>query len=146
MGIDVQLNDLFTSLYTDIRDVEEKSIIKGEFSDITYNDMHVIDAIGVGDAKASSLVAKKLHVTMGTLTKAIDGLVSKGYVKRERSESDKRKVMLSLLDKGSRAYEAHEQFHKKMVAAVLGQMDEHDASVLSKMLGGLQGYFREMAN
>ena len=36
--------------------------------------MHVIEAIGTGEAGTSSTVAKKLSVTMGTLTKAIDRL------------------------------------------------------------------------
>ena len=144
MGVDVQLNELLTSLYSDIRDIEEKALSDGEFADLTYNDMHVIEAIGDSEPKASSDVAKKLRVTMGTLTKAIDGLVSKGYVHRERSESDKRKVMLSLLDKGGAAFKHHEEFHKDMVKSVLNQMDEEDTVVLSKMLGGLKGYFEKL--
>ena len=147
MGTDLQLqlNELLTSLYSDIRDVEEKALIKDDFADITYNDMHVIEAIGTEEPKNSSFVAKKLHVTMGTLTKSIDGLVNKGYVRRERSDSDKRKVLLSLLDKGISAYNHHARFHKDMVTSVLSQLNtDEDAAVLQKMLGGLSGYFKTM--
>ena len=143
MGVDVQINELFTSLYTDIKDVEEKALLSGEFSDMTYNDFHVIDAIGPGESRASSDVSKKLNVTMGTLTKAIDGLVNKGYVSRERSETDKRKVMLSLKEKGIAAYRKHEKFHKDMVSSVLSQMSDTDAEVLARTLNRLQIYFNK---
>ena len=35
-------------------DVEEKAIITREFQDITNNDMHVIEAIGIGTPKNMS--------------------------------------------------------------------------------------------
>ena len=39
-------------------DVEEKAIITREFQDITNNDMHVIEAIGIGTPKNMSSIAK----------------------------------------------------------------------------------------
>ena len=44
-------------------DVEEKAIITQEFQDITNNDMHVIEAIGMGTPKNMSSIAKELSVT-----------------------------------------------------------------------------------
>ena len=70
--------------------IEEKAIIIDEFKDITNNDMHVIEAIGRDGSKSMSTVAKALSVTVGTLTIAINNLVKKGYVNRERSEKDRR--------------------------------------------------------
>lgn len=42
------LKDVLVNLFNEIMDIEEKAIITDEFSDITNNDMHVIQAIGVG--------------------------------------------------------------------------------------------------
>ena len=45
------LNEVLVRLFRDIMDIEEKAIITQEFKDLTNNDMHVIDAIGVGAPK-----------------------------------------------------------------------------------------------
>ena len=94
MDVKKTLNSLLVTAFQDVLDIEEKTLITGEFTDITMNDMHVIEAIGDGEPKTSSTVAKQLSVTMGTLTKAIDRLTKNNYVLRERSETDKRLVLL----------------------------------------------------
>ena len=45
------LNEVMVSLFREINEVEERSIITQEFGDITNNDMHVIDAIGIGNLR-----------------------------------------------------------------------------------------------
>ena len=104
MDVKKTLNSLLVTAFQDVLDIEEKTLITGEFTDITMNDMHVIEAIGDGEPKTSSTVAKQLSVTMGTLTKAIDRLTKNNYVLRERSETDKRLVLLSLKEKGKKAF------------------------------------------
>lgn len=141
MEIDETLNTLLVRLFRDIMNIEEKALITGEFADITINDMHVIEAIGTGGAKPSSVVAKKLSVTMGTLTKSIDRLTRNRYVLRERSEEDKRLVLLSLTEKGGRAYAHHQKFHKDMIEAAMVQFDEQEKKILLESLGGLVDYF-----
>ena len=74
------LNEVLVNLFNDIMDIEQKAIITPEFKDITNNDMHVIDAIGVGTPKNMSSIARELSVTVGTLTIAMNSLVKKGYV------------------------------------------------------------------
>lgn len=143
MELDKALNTLLVKLFKDIMHIEEEALITGEFTDITINDMHVIEAIETGEPRPSSVVAKKLSVTMGTLTKSIDRLTRNGYVLRERSEEDKRLVLLSLTEKGKRAYEHHQNFHKEMIKAALVQFDEQETKILLESLGGLADYFSE---
>lgn len=83
------LNEVLVNLFNDIMDIEQKAIITPEFKDITNNDIHVIDAIGVGTPKNMSSIARELSVTVGTLTIAMNSLVKKGYVVRERSSEDR---------------------------------------------------------
>ena len=78
------LNDVLVNLFRDIMELEEQAIITQEYQDITNNDMHVIEAIGVGEPKNMSTIAKLLSVTVGTLTIAMNSLVKKGYVKEEK--------------------------------------------------------------
>lgn len=140
------LYTLLVKLFRNIMNIEEEVLISGEFSDITINDIHVIEAIGEGEPKPSSIVAKKLSVTMGTLTKSIDRLTRNKYVLRERSEEDKRLVLLSLTEKGIRADVHHKRFHKEMVESALAQFDEQETRILLKSLSGLVDFFIEQKN
>ncbi|MGN0376086.1 MAG: MarR family winged helix-turn-helix transcriptional regulator [Suilimivivens sp.] len=143
MDLGKTLNTLFVTLFQDILNIEEKALITGEFQDITINDMHVIEAIGIGEPKTSSTVAKELSITVGTLTKAIDRLTKCDYVLRERSDKDKRLVLLSLKEKGVKAYYHHEKFHEDMIQAVISQFDREEAEFLAKSLNGLIDYLKD---
>lgn len=78
-----------------------------------------------------STVARAVSVTVGTLTIAINHLVKKGYVERSRSEEDRRVVLVSLSEKGEKAYFHHRMFHEKMVMEILDGMDEKETEVLT---------------
>ena len=41
------INDILVNLFNEIWKLEEEAIITEEFSDITNNDMHIIEAIGL---------------------------------------------------------------------------------------------------
>ena len=60
------LNNVLVRLFHDIMTLEEKAIRTGEFSEISNNDMHIIEAIGIDEPRNMSFVAKKLSVTVGT--------------------------------------------------------------------------------
>lgn len=136
------LNDVLVNLFRDIMELEEQAIITQEYQDITNNDMHVIEAIGVGEPKNMSTIAKLLSVTVGTLTIAMNSLVKKGYVIRERGKEDRREVYISLSEKGLRAYRHHEEFHRQMIEAVLENLTEDETESLVKALAKLERWFR----
>lgn len=142
MNTDETLNEILVHLFQDLMDIEGKCLITEEFSDMTNNDMHIVEAIGLGEAKRSSEVAKLMSVTTGTLTRAVDGLVEHGYVVRTRSEKDKRVVYLTLTEHGKAAYEHHKRFHENMVANVKANLSEEELAILVRVLNQLNEYFR----
>ncbi len=143
MDINNTLNEVLVKLFRDINTIEERAIRTGEYRDVTTNDMHVIEAIGMEDAKNMTSVARELEVTTGTLTISINGLVKKGYVNRTRSEEDRRVVLISLSDKGIRAYLHHQNFHEQMIDAVIAGLSEEEQRVLEQALLKLNRFFRE---
>lgn len=142
MTTDETLNELLVRLFKDIMEIEGRCLITDEFKDISYNDFHIIEAIGIQEPKSMSATAKLMHVTTGTLTKAMDALTDKGYVVRERSRQDKRVVWVSLTEKGKLAYAHHEDFHRKMIANTKGQLTEQETPILIYALAKLADYFR----
>lgn len=137
------INTVLVNLFREIQDIEERALITSEYKDISGNDMHILEAIGIGQPKNMSSVAKILSVTVGTLTIAINNLVKKGYVNRSRSEEDRRVVLISLSEKGTAAFYHHEKFHKEMVEAVLKGLEKEEAEVLTRALGKLETFFHD---
>lgn len=136
------INDILVNLFNEIWKLEEDAIITEEFKDITNNDMHIIEAIGLSGQNTMSVVAKKMGITPGSLTTAVNGLVNKKYVTRHRSDQDRRVVFLRLTEKGRCAYEHHGEYHRQMTEAVIKKLDEKEISVLIKTLNGLSDFFR----
>ncbi|MDE6956620.1 MAG: winged helix DNA-binding protein [Lachnospiraceae bacterium] len=136
------INDILVNLFNEILKREEEAIITEEFKDISNNDMHVIEAVGIGEGDNMSSVAKKLDITVGSLTTAMNSLVNKKYVIRERSEQDRRVVNVRLTEKGKRAFFHHQEYHHKMTEAVIQSLKEEEIPVLVKTLKGLSEFFR----
>lgn len=142
MDVYATINDILVHLFNEIWELEKEAIITEEFKDITNNDMHIIEAIGLSGENTMSVVAKKLGITAGSLTTAINSLVNKKYVSRQRSEEDRRVVYIRLTEKGEKAYRHHEEFHRQMTNAVVEKLDEDEIPVLLKTLNGLSEFFR----
>ncbi len=144
MTLEETLNELLVRLFKDLMEIESKCLITEEFQDISNNDMHIIEAIGVDEPKMMSEVAKLMSVTTGTLTKAIDALNEKGYVERKRNSKDRRVVWLTLTDKGRRAFYHHEQFHRQMIEHIKSGLSDQETTVLIYALAKLADYFKKI--
>ena len=137
MGNYETLNELLVTLFRDVMDIEQKVIITPEF-----NDMHVIEAIGIGEPKNMSSIARELSVTVGTLTIAMNSLVKKGYVERSRGLEDRRVVYISLSERGRKAYGHHARFHREMIESLTSDLSEDEMQTLVKALMKLNQWFR----
>lgn len=138
-----QFNAVLVRLFNDILDYEIKALVNSEFFDITNNDIHVIEAIGMDDAMNMSKIAKKLSVTMGSLTIAINSLLRKGYVLRQRSKLDKRVIFIELSEKGKRAYLHHQSFHKQMIEEMTKGLEKDEIVALSKALSKIDEWMQQ---
>ena len=136
------LNEVLVNLFRDVMDIEQKAIITEEFQDITNNDMHIIEGIGMNEPKNMSTIAREISVTVGTLTIAMNSLVKKGYVLRERGKEDRRVVYISLTERGRAAYVHHARFHKAMIDSISDEMTSEEMELLIKTLTKLDKWFR----
>ena len=140
------LNELLVNLFNRVMDAESKAVITDDFHDISNNDMHILEAIGVGDPQNVSSIAAKLFVTVGTLTVNMNSLEKKGYIERKRSTEDKRVVLVTLTEKGRKAFFHHRDFHKAMIRAAVRNLDEEEMKALMNCLTKLNTFFEDMQN
>lgn len=138
------LNEMLVNLFNHVMDVESSAVITEEFKDITNNDMHIIEAVGVEAPRNMSDIAKRLKVTVGTLTTNMNGLEKKGYIIRERSTQDKRVVLVTLTERGRKAFFHHRDFHKNMIKSVVVGLDDNEKRLLYRCLVKLDNYFEPM--
>ncbi len=139
-GTKRSINELLVNLFNHVMDMEAKAVITEEYSDITNNDMHIIEAIGVRDPLNMSMIAHKLSVTVSTLTTNMNGLERKGYIRRERGQEDKRVVRVLLTEKGKKAFYHHRDFHKKMIKAIVKDLGEEEMEILYRCLLNLDRF------
>jgi transcriptional regulator, MarR family len=135
------MNHLLVTLFNQILNIEEKALKKGPYNNLTINELHVIDAIGIDHVHPMSIIASKLDVTVGTLTIAMNNLVKKGYATRVRSEEDRRVVLVGLTTIGVEAYEHHREFHEDMITYTVSAMNDKESDVLIEALTKITEYF-----
>lgn len=135
------VNEILVNLFNEIMDLEQNALVTDEFKNISNNDMHIIEAIGDKEPQKMTHIAKRMKVTVGTLTTAMNSLVRKGYVIREKSVEDRRVVLISLSETGMQAYQKHAKFHEDMVKAIMKELDEKEISILVKALKHLSDFF-----
>lgn len=137
------LNELLVNLFNNVLDTEAEAVITEEFKDITNNDMHIMEAVGIEEPRSMSMIAKRLKVTVGTLTTNMNSLEDKGYVLRQRSTQDKRVVLVLLTEKGRRAFFHHRDFHRHMIKAIIKDLDEEEMKILIRCLQALEDFFEK---
>lgn len=135
-----EINGYLVSIFNDVLMIEERTLKLSQFKDVSIKEMHTIDAIGMYQEHTTSEVAKKLGITVGTLTVSVNNLVRKGYVNRLRSEIDRRVITLALTKQGRLLYRLHDKFHRDMVRETIQEMSEEEAEVLMKGLVNLHSF------
>ena len=135
-----KINKSIIRIYNGILWIEEKKLRESTFSDLTIKEMHAIDAISMYDHQTASQVAKKLHLSPGTMTATANRLIAKGYAERFHDQEDRRVIRLGLTHKGRVLCRAHRAFHNMMVKSFLKNMDENEQKVIHKALRNLEDF------
>ena len=135
------INELLVEVFNHILSIEG-SKLKERGVTISMNEMHVLEAVQKTEDPAMPNIAKRLRVTVGTLTTSVNRLVEKGYATRKREEEDKRKVIISLTDKALAALKIHDDFHEEMLDALFEDMNLEEDEVLLQSLENLSEYFK----
>lgn len=136
------LNELLVELFNDILVIEQKSLKEGRFSDLSITEVHTIEAVGMYESRTMSEIAQDLSITVGTLTIAINNLVRKEYVERERSNKDRRVVMIKLTRKGKLIYRIHKKFHSDLIKHTIEGLTDEEEKVLIRSLDKLNYFFK----
>lgn len=136
------INELLVEVFNHILSIEAEALRKRGIK-LSMNEIHVLEAIQKTEDPTMTHLARRLRVTVGTLTTAMNRLVEKGYATRYRLEEDKRKVLISLTPKAHKALLIHDEFHDEMIQATIADMHLDEDEVLLQSLQNISDYFKK---
>lgn len=69
-----KMNESLVDVFNNVMWIEEASLRKSRFKDISIKDMHTIAAITMYDTRTASQLAQTMHLTPSAMTSVIDKL------------------------------------------------------------------------
>lgn len=100
MSADKREEDVLSALRRIIRAADLQSRFLERTSGLTAPQLLLLQLVRAKGKASIGVIAKEMHLSQATVTTVVDRLESRGFVLRERSDQDKRKVLISLTPDG----------------------------------------------
>ena len=128
------INDLTNELIRFISSFTswESSVVRS--GDLTVSEVHALEILGQCSEINMKNLAQRLGVTTGTTTVTVDRLERKDYARRNHIREDRRVHLISLTDKGIKAFKEHHKFHLELTNQILSTISEEEANQLLVIL------------
>ncbi|MBP0979936.1 MAG: MarR family transcriptional regulator [Oscillospiraceae bacterium] len=136
--INIFLVDAFNSLLQ----IEEDFLAKGQFTNITVKEMHLIDTVvNMQDNNIAKNIARKMNITQSSLTTAVNTLEKKGMLIRRPDEKDKRIVKIYPTEMAMEVYNHHREFHRELVDVVTNKLSAQELDAFVSGLNKVREFF-----
>ena len=139
------LNDFFVDTFNNILQAEEKSLLSGLDNNLSITEFHVIEKVYIKQKENQNSmkeIASSLNITQGSLTVSLNVLEKKGYVQKVKDNADKRITLVFLTEKGKGINQKHIEFHKKMIDAIIKDMNVNELVNFIKSIELVSDYFK----
>lgn len=140
-----ELNSFLVDVFHHILRAEARDIKSLGYRNLSISEMHVIEAAGQLEKEglnSAREIAALLGITPGSLTAALGALEKKGYLLRLPDPKDRRRIRISLTDRGLKAEADHRLIHSRMVEQVAGRLEgEEEMRALLKALKSISAFF-----
>jgi len=102
--------------------------------DFSLKEHILIELIGQRNSATMSELASFFSTPATTMTSIVNRLIERGYLKRYRSEEDRRVVLISLSAKGEEYYQNHRQEYVGIFKESLVGVSEEELKITAKLL------------
>ena len=137
-------NDMLTATYRNINKVEEVMLRHLSKEDLSLSEMHMLESIGKPGREGVTVtdIAQDLEITLPSVTMMVKRLEKKGYIIKQKSSEDARRVCIALTEAGRRAEIAHRYFHRKMVRAITKDLTRQERDAILSGLEKMNQFMR----
>ena len=142
-----RLNYFFVHTFNNILSWEERALAEAGVANLSTKEVHVIAAaasLEAAEQNTMSQIANILHISVGSLTTAVNTLIRKGYLTRTKDDKDRRRVLVYLTDSGHEINWKHDAFHALMIENVQKVIGESDLEALTISLEQLSTFFESL--
>lgn len=114
------------------------ALARAGYDDVPRNGMYVIGgmALGAGDAPLGQLV-RELRISKQAAGQLVDTLVMRGYLERTIDAGDRRKLNITLTDRGRAAAAAQTAARERIDAALVERLGAEDVERMRQGLAAL---------
>ena len=140
-----EISRLLSRTY-DVIDSLEDIVRKSHGIDLTVSELNTIEIVGhtvlhdKGEMSVSQL-ADCLHVTAPSATAAVNRLVRKGYLAKQRNREDARRINIVLTRAGERVFRLHAIFNRRMEEEVSRGLTPDERTMLLKGIARLEHFY-----
>ena len=132
--MDLEFRTLHSKLFEDRVFQKVAASENAELKELSKNQPAVITIIGLVKEVMPSTVGTYVGMDRSSLSRMVDSLEAKGFVLRKNDPEDRRKVLISLTEKGERCYELLNEISEAMAVELLSLADQQDFRDFEKSL------------
>lgn len=132
------IQNLFISMVEKVANGKLNVLDFGEEDMVFYRgEIHILKKIGDYEGIYSSELAEYLGVTRAVIHKTLLKLSQRNLIYKVEDENDRKRKKLYLTEKGKRAYEFHERYHRESDAEFIGfleHLNEEEYKIIYEFL------------
>ncbi|RWR13218.1 MarR family winged helix-turn-helix transcriptional regulator [Siminovitchia fortis] len=121
-----EINQYYTDIYFNLHQSQEESI--------SHQSVRILQMVQKRKYVMIRDIAERLSVSHNTASEHVKKLVDKGWVYKERSEEDQRKVYLHLTDAGSTILKKNTELDEEKLQAALDRLTINERKQVVKAL------------
>jgi DNA-binding MarR family transcriptional regulator len=106
----------------------------GEAVNLNKQECRVINVVGQFQPLMMREIAAKSKLSITNTTGIVDKLVNRKYLRRDRSEQDRRIVRICLTPEGEKIYAMEIENYRKVSSAILNGLDELEQQEMLRMM------------
>ena len=124
-------------------ELEKMSIDIGSEEKLYPSELHVIDSVANKYGNSVTEMSKKFGITKGAVSQVVNKLFDKGFLKKDKKPSNTKEIVLSLTEKGWKAFNIMDEVHKQMEEDFfdyIGGIEEEKLESFIEIMGKIEEF------
>ena len=136
------IEDLINIILSKSEQLEELAKQKTDLKNLTTRQLHCIELIHSMENPTLSELTKKMKITKASTSVMLDRLDQYGFIKKVKSDSDRRSAHVHLTERGDKAAHLHVNVHKQFAMHLTKELTDSEKDILvvllNKAIKGIQ--------
>jgi len=129
-----RLEELINIVLNKAEQLEEMVKQESDLKNLTVKQLHCIELVHELENPTLSELTERLQITKPSTSVMLERLEEHGFVRRVKSDSDKRAAHVHLTDKGDTAAHLHVELHARFAQLLTKDLTESEKEILIVLL------------